>query len=329
MEIITAKKYSLHDFYSIMNMNISFDLPDNLNNILKEIDNEIVPIVVERNSTEKHHKSKTDHRSKRPTQQKKEELAWENIRSFKTTKIEKKEGKEKILNDIRICLNKMSTKNYNNQKVTIIQCLNDLKEFFANDDNNDTPKNNFQKIAENIFDIASTNSFYAETYAKLYKELMEYDIVFNDILNTFLMNYANCIKDLQFVNPEDDYEKYCTYNKKNDQRRATAVFIVCLMKENIIPVLKVMSIMVSFQELAVEYVENENRTNDMEEIAMTLFLFLEKGIDVFSNCKAEWIWKFVITKHIQTFAKYKKTDKKGLSSRTIFKYMDMVQLIES
>ena len=152
--------------------------------------------------------------------------------------------------------------------------------------------------------------------------------VFNEVLVSFLSNYSNSIKDIVHVNPDEDYEGYCQYNKKNDMRKATAVFIVYLMKEGILPVLKVLSLIVSFQEISIQYVDEENRTNEIEEIAEILYLFLEKGITTFLNCKAEWIWKFMITKHINTFAKYKKNDKKSITSRAIFKYMDIVQLIE-
>ena len=170
--------------------------------------------------------------------------------------------------------------------------------------------------------------FYAEIYAKLYKELIAYDSVYQEVMNSFLANYSNGIKEMNYIDPDVNYEGYCDYNKKNDMRKATAVFVICLMKEEVIPTLKVLNLMQSFIEMGVQYVEEENRTNEVEEIAEVLYLFLERGMSYFVNCKAEWIWKFMITKHIQTFSKYKKVDKKSLSSRAIFKYMDMMQLIE-
>lgn len=342
--IASLTKYSLGDFYGFMGIESPYSLDHDLQKKIKEIDNEIVPIIVEK-SSEKTYKPKHDNhknrsrgggngngngggggngRGERGSQYKKDDLSWEDVRSFKTTKIEKKEGKDRIFNDIRICLNKLSTKNYDTQKEKIFELLDELKETSVDDNTTNT----LQTVSETIFDIASTNMFYAEIYAKLYKELIQYDDVFNTVMHSFLLVYANSIKDIKYVDPEVDYENYCGYNKKNDMRKATAVFIISLMKENVIPVLKVMSLIVSFQEFATQYVDQENRTNEVEEVAEVLFLFLDKGISVFANCKAEWIWKFVITKHIMTFSKYKKNEKKSLTSRAIFKYMDMAQLIE-
>jgi hypothetical protein len=339
MELISEMhKYTLSDYNNIISSNsgMLFNIPSSLHTLMLDLDKEIVPIVVDKNTDKQYNKQKHEthhHKSKKSSHSKKEDLSWETIRNFKPTKFDKKEGVEKLFNDIRICLNKMSTKNYDSQKETIFATLEELKTMKTNTESveKQEPGENpigLQKIAESIFDIASTNKFYAEIYAKLYKELIDYDLVFNEVLVSFLSNYSNSIKDIVYVNPDEDYEGYCQYNKKNDMRKATAVFIVYLMKEGILPVLKVLSLIVSFQEISIQYVDEENRTNEIEEIAEILYLFLEKGITTFLNCKAEWIWKFMITKHINTFAKYKKNDKKSITSRAIFKYMDIVQLIE-
>lgn len=318
----SLRTYQLNDFYNIMNEHGPFVLSETLTAMMKSIDREIVPIVVEK-QPEKHYK-KPESKAK----PKREDVAWDNIRSFKTTKIDKKEGKDKIMSDIRACLNKMSAKNYDAQKTEIFALLKECEQ--VNNNDNQVAKNteDLLNISQTIFDIASTNRFYAEIYAKFYKELIEYNVVFGDVLNNFLSTYTSSIKDMHYADPEVDYEAYCNYNKKNDTRKATAMFIIHLMKENIIPVLKVMSICVSFQELSTQMVDEENRTNEVDEIAEIIYLFMKEGIDVFSNCKAEWIWKFVITKHIHTYAKLKKNDKKSISSRAIFKYKDMVTLLE-
>jgi hypothetical protein len=111
---------------------------------------------------------------------KKEDLSWENVRNFKTTKIDKKEGLEKKINDVRICINKMSTKNYELQRDAILAFILEIQEQEANE---------LEKIANAIFDIASTNKFYSEMYAKLYKELIHLYPVFQKVMDTFLQKY--------------------------------------------------------------------------------------------------------------------------------------------
>ena len=69
--------------------------------------------------------------------------------------------------------------------------------------------------------------------------------------------------------------------------------------------------------------DEENRVHEVEEIADILYLFLKGGKEVFQECQAEFIWKFVILPNIDKIVKFKKGDKKSLSSRAIFKYMDI------
>ena len=142
-------------------------------------------------------------------------------------------------------------------------------------------------------------------------------------LNTFI----NGIKDIQYVEPDDDYEQYCMNTKKKDIRKALTLFIVQLMKEDIVPANKVLNIMVGFQKRILEFIDLEEKTNEVDEISEILYLFLKEGKDTFQQCKAEWIWKFMIKQNIETISKYSKKEKKGLSTRSIFKYKDMVQLI--
>jgi hypothetical protein len=281
--------------------------------MLDSIDKQIVPIVVEPKPDYSVKKTKTTRTNN----------SWEHVRTFKTTKFETKEGAEKMLQDIRTCLNKISNKNYDGQRDIILLLMKSIME-----EKKEENQANLRKIAQSIFDIASTNKFYAEIYAKLYKELIEINVVFQEILTSFLAQYVGSVKEVSYVDPDKDYELFCDYNKKNDARKATAVFFVYLMKEKVIPVLRILSIMVAFQELATQYIDEENRTNEVDEITEILFLFLQEGISVFRGCKAEWIWKFVILPNINLIAKMNKKEKKSLSTRAIFKYKDMVELVK-
>jgi hypothetical protein len=141
-------------------------------------------------------------------------------------------------------------------------------------------------------------------------------------------SYANSVKDIQYFNPENDYERYCVNNKVNDARKATAVFLVNLMKEDVLQVTRVLNIIVSFQTLLMEYIDQEEKTNEVDEITEILFLLIKEGKSTYDVCQGEYIWKFVIKQNIDILSKYSKKDKKSLSSRAIFKYIDMAALIK-
>ena len=343
--------YQLQDFYTLIDSfasstssSTAYICDDELQERIRQIDSQVTPIIVERqqqNREEHHHhhhhhngsSNRSHHRNggggsakRSPNKRRKQETTqnWEEVRTvFKTTVIEKSntEGVEKWIQDIRSCINKLSTKNYDNQRDKILEYVEK-----CNQDKDDTNKisENLKKVANFIFSVASTNKFYVDLYANLYVELLAKYEIFQELLYQFLSTYVNDSKDIQYVDANENYEKYCQYNKQNDMRKATAIFIVRLVQQKTIPVLRLLNIMVSFQELSNELIDTEGRENEVHEIAEIMYLFIQEGKNIFEDCKGEWIWKFVIVPFITTMSKHTKGSKKSLASRTIFKYMDIV-----
>lgn len=251
--------------------------------------------------------------------------SWENIRTFKTTKIEKKEGTEKYIQDIRVCLNKISNKNYDTQRDTIMTLMRTLFEESGVDTGE---SNEIRTVALAIFDIASSNQFYSEMYAQLYKECIQVYPVFYEILDTYLNTYTNGVTELVYVDPNKDYDAYCEYNKKNDVRKAMGVFMIHLMNKSVLDVARIFSIMECFLELAFQYVDEVNRLNEIEEITEILFLLVKGGISTFcSNSDLENKWVTTIYPKLLVFSQFKVKEKVSLSSRVLFKYMDIMELI--
>ena len=116
------------------------------------------------------------------------DTTWEKCKAFKTTTIEKKGGVEKNMNDIRICLNKLSESNYEITRTDIFNILKELTE------------EPLLTVAEMIFDIASTNQYFSELYAVLYKELTVEFSIFLTILPVMLQNrYIDQLHQIMFV----------------------------------------------------------------------------------------------------------------------------------
>jgi len=313
--------YDLHSFYNILKNGNPSILGDDVNTVIRTIDLKIVPIFVEPKKNEMIKKKKF-----KPFVQEK----WEERNGCKPTSLVsvEKTGVDKWMQEIRTGLNKLSTKNYDSQKNGIIQCIQNCIETQPDQEVGKEETENLKTIATAIFNIASTNKFYAEMYAKLYKELIQVNIIFQEILSLHVTKYGNSVNDIQYFNQDDDYEKFCVNNKVNDARKATGVFLVYLTKEDVLPVMRVLNIIVAFQTLVMEYVDQEDKTNEVDEITEILFLLIKEGKSLYDICQGEYIWKFVIKQNIEVLSKYSKKDKKSLSSRAIFKYVDMAALIK-
>jgi hypothetical protein len=253
-----------------------------------------------------------------------EDEAWEKAKPFKTTQLEKKEGTEKLINDIRICLNKISNKNYDSQRDVILGHLKELIDIDSGEENNDSNRDELLKITKAIFDIASTNKFYSELYANLYKELMQECNAFKENILPFVEQYLENIKNIQNVDPKVNYDKYCDNNKENDKRKAMSAFIVNLTKTDIIGKSKTIDIILHLQNIVFQYIDEENKSSEIEEITENLFIFITTSHKIL---KDELNWETII-ENIRNLAQLKTKDHKSMSSRALFKYMDILDYLK-
>lgn len=237
---------------------------------------------------------------------------------FKATVMETKEGIEKQINEIRILLNKITDKNYETQKNAIVA---KIKECYVDD----AVSEDLKKVVNVLFDIAKSNKFYSEIYAKLYKELIQTFSIFNDTIEPFIHQFMESLNKLVYVDSNVDYDGYCTYTKINDNRRASITFLVNLLKNDITLPVDILDIVEHFQDLALKYIEEPNRVNEVDEITEVLFIAI---CMIHSMYRDSTKWQTAILVKINTLASYKINEKPSLSSRTIFKYKDIVDKIK-
>ena len=307
--------YDLNDVRNIVQNGFSYILSSEIINHIKKIETELGIVNTIKIYDKPHIRPiQTNSITNNHRNHKKDDLSWENVRNFKTTKIDKKEGLEKKINDVRICINKMSSKNYDSQRDAIFAFILEVNQ----------EEESLEKIANAIFDIASTNKFYSEMYARLYRELINVYPIFQKVMDIFLQNYMNSLKEIKYADPNVDYDLFCVYTKQSDKRKATAQFIVHMMREKILSQEYIFSVIYDLTEKVSENMDIDNKINEVEEITELVNIFVSQSIDIIIPTES---W-FKSVDHIQQFAKYKLKEKKSLSSRIIFKYTDLVTIID-
>jgi len=251
---------------------------------------------------------------------------WISVRNFKPTKMEEKQGVEKEMNEIRVSLNKITNKNYETHRDIILEhiraFLHSNDQATAPDHDEPTDLENIEKITQFIFDVASTNKFYCDVYADLYKDLANQYVIFLHILNKFVDSYEHTIHSIQYIDSNENYDGYCDYTKMNDKRRATAMFLIALMKRSLLESAKLVHLVHHFQTVCIEYISQENRVNEVDEITELIFILVTAGKPILAELPE---WNANIMPNITVVSNYKLKEYPSLSSRTIFKYKDLVK----
>ena len=202
---------------------------------------------------------------------------WEILRNFQTTTLVRKEGIDKKLDEARILFNKITTMNYAKIKDKIVEIVTDIGE----------EKEDMNKICNFIFDIASTNKFYSELYAQLYSDLIAEFSVLKSIFEDSFSSYLVLFEKIESCSSEEDYDLFCKINKVNDKRRAMSLFVVNLMKHNIIDISRVMEIVLKLQCNMNELIIANNEKIKVEEISENISIMVSNSLD---NLKQHSDW---------------------------------------
>ena len=242
---------------------------------------------------------------------------WETIRQFQTTTKHISEGIQKNMENIRGYLNKMS-------EATFDKMVNEIKAEISQLIEHETTDENMMKIGYSIFSIASSNSFYSELYAKLFKILMEEYEVFKKIFEDNYKVFMNLFDNIEYADPKKNYDKFCEYTKTNDNRRAMSLFIVNLMKNGVIEKEEILEIIRNLQKLIMKYIAKPDKTNEVEELNENLYIIVTNSSREIKFGTDDGTDNIVKDIEFISILKPKMKEYPSITSKTIFKHMDII-----
>jgi len=225
----TELLYNIPDFTKVKDAGFVFNIQQSVLDIIQNISNQVgAPEYIR---TPQFSKQKYDKRANN--------IDWEEVRNFKVTKFAEKKGTQLHIDSIRKHINKLTTKTYESISAKIIQEITTIGD---SDNTDDINEDIYKEIGDTIFELASTNMFYSDIYARLYKRLMD---EFPFMIKIFEDNFTKCsdvYKSIEYCSPNEDYDRYCEINKANDKRRSISMFYINLMKLNVIKVSAIIKI---------------------------------------------------------------------------------------
>lgn len=246
---------------------------------------------------------------------------WAQQTLFKATKLEKKEGIDVKYSDMRSTLNKITLKN----KDTLLPKVIETVHFIMNEEGSDSEdedlqeQDSYSRITDVLLNIVKKIKNGHDIYVIVLKEMIQYYPSFVTKISEFVTTYINTYDDIIDIDANDNYDGYCDLVKQNDYRRANSSFMISLTQQNLVCENELITIIDNLFEKVLNNIDNEQKTVLIEEITENLSIFI---IHSHSFLKTNSKWGVLIEK-LNKCSKLKAKDHKSISSRIVFKYMDI------
>ena len=326
---VETKKYTINDISEIINNGITYELTDDVMQIIKHLAEQVGAADYVR--TPQFQRNGNRGKKKPRNTSASTEISnedWEAIRNFQATEIAKKAGIDASIDKVRIYLNKITDSTFEKQKDAIFGEIENIIE--TTDSSNDN--NNLDKISELLFNIASNNSFYSNLYAELYCVLIKKYEFIGHTLEHHLVKLDSLFCEFESCDPEKDYDKFCEINKSNESRRAASLFYVNLMKRNLIDQDRILELIHMLQGKLLKEMNLNDKISVVEELSELLSIIItncwQPDKDWGQDDSTEWIttWSTrgtLIRENIDAIACEKAKNYPSLSNKTVFKHMDI------
>ena len=242
---------------------------------------------------------------------------WETIRNFKTTTLDKNmEGLEAQMDQIRSYLNKLTNENYSEISNEIKLVIKDIVD--------QNEENYLSKIGVSIFEIGSANRFLSKVYVKLYKELIDTYPIMKNVCTSNFNSFNSLFETFDYCDAKEDYDRFCDITKQNEKRKAMSKFLMICVEYNIIEMESMEKIILDFISKINEYINEADKENAVDEIVANLASMILSSQSVFKKMQSS----DKIFKDIEILSGLNVKKYPGLSNKTLFKFLDIVEELE-
>jgi hypothetical protein len=234
--------------------------------------------------------------------------------------MEEKSGIMAQIDSIRVYLNKLTDKNY-------IDIHNKIIEIIDNVINESISLQDMSQFSSTIFEIASTNRFYSKIYAELYSDFSTKYEMMKTTFETNFENFTDLFNNIEYVDPNVNYDKFCEINKINEKRKALAAFYLNLMLNGIISEKQIMQITRNLLSQIYSFISQDDKKNEVDELTETVAILYKK--ELYANDGGDNYDKidgYKINEVIERIANSKVKDYKSLTNKTLFKFMDLIDM---
>lgn len=317
--------YTIQDFNTIIfngfNFTLSEDIVQKINELAAQVGSPTyikTPVFQKKDRTAESVSQSSNPKRRRDATKYNNYPSHDHDKIFNATKILHKTGLAADIDLIRSYLNKITDRTFVDMKTNIIGLLDKLIQ------ENTISQTELMRISSYLFEFASTNRYFSKLYAGLYTDLVnKYECMkktLDDSFHSFLELFTN----IEYVDPDVNYDEFCRINKINEKRKSLSTFFINLSANNMLQHDKLVDLTYAMIQRVLEYIPMADKKAHVDEYTENIAILFDK--EIYANVTDKLIDGKTITETIQMLATTKPKTYPGLSSKCIFKYMDLVEM---
>lgn len=318
--------YTLQDFNTIIFNGFNFTLGDEIIQKINELATQVgsptyikTPVFQKKDrSAESAAPPSSNTKRRRDTTKYNNYPNTDHDKIFNATKIVHKTGLAGDIDLIRSYLNKITDRTFTDMKSNIIGILDKLIQ------ENIITQQELMQISTYLFEFASTNRYFSKLYADLYTELVNKYECMKQTLDESFNSFLNLFINIEYVDPDVNYDEFCRINKINEKRKSLSTFYINLCANNMLPRNKLVELTYNMILRVMEYIPMADKKSHVDEYTENIAILFNRG--EYAKVTDKMIDGKTIMETIQMLATSKPKTYPGLSSKCIFKYMDLIDM---
>tara|TARA_Y100000389_G_scaffold86932_1_gene83580 strand:+ start:13770 stop:14672 length:903 start_codon:yes stop_codon:yes gene_type:complete len=175
-----------------------------------------------------------------------------------------------------------------------------------------------------LYTVIANTPFYSRMYAKCYTELAKTNPYLKVELDRRRSAFSEGLKEIESVNPNEDYDRYCDLNKDNNRRQAMGKFFMGLGEHGLVEEEYTLSIVREVLTYFEECSGKERFRDESDTVANLLGALI---ID--NQYAAELVRGNILENKVVSLSKSKSNSKPSLTNKSVFKFMDVRDYIRT
>lgn len=232
---------------------------------------------------------------------------------FKATVFAELESNQVLINEVRAELNKINASNYESKMPLFIEKITQI--FDLVDSGDDVQLADYKvDIFKTLFEVFVSNKLFAKIYAATLVQLND-QFDFGDLFAESITTYLQSMQNIVDVDSNVDYDAFCELTTRNNNRKTITNLFCEIAKTERMDLMRpenIHTLVVHLVEHVMSVVKQQDKQKEVEEIT-------ENIVIIFSHFGEQFKAEFK-----PTFEGLVAQKPAGLSSRTKFKYMDLI-----